>query len=612
MSAPFQLAAVVAACSFAASADPCVAPVPDKASYVHAITRGGGLMPWQSPGLSEAEAFFRRSIEERKSRMLRDRLPVEHPVLLTEKDIARARRNISSSEEAGAWFAALVDRAEFLAGRPDSFIDDMIAEETPWHTYGFTCPNCVGTKSQEGAGSRIVEWDVHRPDEFRCTACGQSYPHPDFPETAGLLAPRMGQAFGFFLNDAERCRPDDRSGQHAYRWVGRPMHPNFGGIVRLKKAGYMIGGLRDLALAYRLTGNLRYAETATRILARLAHCYRNWLYHDSWDALADSDPLYAAWNWDRLPIEWKRHISEEAYTHDSMEKASMLQSYWGAGRYVPSTDAVSSLAVVCLAYDLVADAVDANGRPLWTPVMKSVVERDLLLEWIIGAEPFVGGEGKADSRNNKAPRIYNAQAAVAVCLGLPELADTALHGYEGVRDESFLPDGFSRESPASTDIYLSQLIEIPEHLAGFVWPDGFAGRQGVYDPYADDSQLRRMYRAVVEQVRPDGRYLPLADTGESARVARRIVDLGRRRYPEYCAPAADLLLGGNTPHEDRVFHDNLTGSEAPAADRHREPLLPEIFFPWWGTAILRHGAGADAARLALTFSPPGGQRSSRA
>ena len=153
MSAPFQLAAVVAACSFAASADPCVAPVPDKASYVHAITRGGGLMPWQSPGLSEAEAFFRRSIEERKSRMLRDRLPVEHPVLLTEKDIARARRNISSSEEAGAWFAALVDRAEFLAGRPDSFIDDMIAEETPWHTYGFTCPNCVGTKSQEGAGA---------------------------------------------------------------------------------------------------------------------------------------------------------------------------------------------------------------------------------------------------------------------------------------------------------------------------------------------------------------------------------------------------------------------------------------------------------------------------
>ena len=43
----------------------------------------------------------------------------------------------------------------------------------------------------------------------------------------------------------------------------------------------------------RLTGEARYAGKAVRILNRLAACYRNWLYHDYWDAVADCDPSSA-------------------------------------------------------------------------------------------------------------------------------------------------------------------------------------------------------------------------------------------------------------------------------------------------------------------------------
>ena len=68
---------------------------------------------------------------------------------------------------------------------------------------------------------------------------------------------------------------------------------------------------------------------------------------------------------------------------------------------------------------LVGDwARDADGNSLWSDGERAVVERDLLLEYVIGAEPFVGGAGQAANFDNKAPRVYRAQAAVARCLGL--------------------------------------------------------------------------------------------------------------------------------------------------------------------------------------------------
>ena len=49
-------------------------------------------------------------------------------------------------------------------------------------------------------------------------------------------------------------------------------------------------------------------------------------------------------------------------------------------------------------------------------------------------------------------------------------------------------------------MYLAQLLIVPETLHGYTWPDGFPGRGGTVDLYAQDSQLRMMYRAVLDTV----------------------------------------------------------------------------------------------------------------
>lgn len=563
-----------------------------KAAYVDAVTRGEGFMPWQTPGPSPEETAFRHSMEARKDAMLAGRTSLQHPVLVEPEAWDAALRRIETEPAVSAWFSAIKARADALIAQGPDFVEQMIPELTPANGYGTTCPKCVGVKSQEGAGHGLLGWTWTDPEVLECTKCGQRYPDPAFPETATLTAPRMGQSFTFYFNDAERAQPEDRSGKLAYHWVGHPIHVSFSGLVRENKVQFMQTALEDIALSYWLTQDPRYAELGVSVLARFAKCYRNWLYHDYWDTYADCDPLYAAWHDKQLPLEWKRHLCAQVFERDSLTAARMEQSYWGAGRIHPSTDSISALPTMLLAYDLLHDA------PQWTPETRTLVERDFFLEFVMGAEPFVGGADKAENVNNKSPRVYNAFAAIGKCLGLPGYADTALRGYEGVRDKSFLYDGFSKESPAYTNMYLAQLIAIPETLHGFAWPEGVAGRSGRVDCYSHDTRLALMFRAVVDQLRPDGRYLPLSDTNESAAPSGFILDVGERRYPEWFTG----LRRGAEPVNTYTLFNPL------AASAHTAKKSPEICFPAWMSAILRHGDGGSAAVLSLSFSPPGGHR----
>jgi hypothetical protein len=571
--------------------------------YVDRVTRGEGFMPWQPRETgSDAERAFRAEVERRKDEMLARRTRVQRPALLSAEALAVAKRNIADTEWGEAWFAGIKERADYLVAQPADYFERMIPALTPTNSYGFTCPNCVGTQSQEGMGSYMLDWDYREPEIIRCKVCGQAYPDDKFPETGRLECPRRGQTFTFYLNDAERAHPDDRSGQYAWKWVGKPIHVSFSGIVREKKILFMASAARTLALAYRLTGDPRYAEMSVAILRRFTECVPNWLYHDYWDTVADCDPLYAAWHDGSLPLEWKRHASGSAYDGDTPDAAKMLQSYWGAGRIHTSADA-GVLNSFIPAYDLTYDAKGTDGKPLWNAEWRRRVERDLLLEYLIGAEPFLGGAGKAENVSNKAPYVYHPMAVAARALGLPNYADVALRGYEAIRDRSFLFDGFSRESPAYTNMYLNNLLFVPETLHGFRWPRGFPDRSGTVNVYRDDPKLRQIMRAAVETLRADGKYLPLSDTLVTAAPSLSVFEIGLRRYPEYFRGALPVLYrhyGGETPRptEYAVFH--LGEQELRAS----ELWLPEILFPAWGTAILRH---ADSV-LALPFNPPGGHR----
>ncbi len=582
---------------------PAQAPAERKADYVRSVTRGGGLMPWQEAGTSEQERSFRASIEKRKDELLAARVPTEHPAMISPDQLQRARQNIKSAAWAGKWAQSERAVADFLVAQPDDYAERMISELSPTNTYGFTCPNCVGRQSQEGSGTAIIDWDYRHPDQIACKRCRHVYPSSTYPETATLHCPRAGQTFTYYLNDGERAKPEDRSGAFAWHWVSRPIHVSFSGQIRTAKAVFMGDAVATLATQYALTGDVRYATCARRILVRMAHCYRRWLYHDYWDTIADCDPMYAAWHDQSLALEWKRHLCEQAFAKDSVKSAAMLRDYWGAGRLHSSCDGIHMLSRLALAYDLVYDAKDAAGSPAWSPAERAQVERDLLLEYAMGAEHYLGGAGQAACVNNKSPAIYHALAVVGRSLGLANYVDVALRGYEGIRDRSFLYDGFSKESVSYTGMYLGELVQIPEQLDGFQWPKNFRGRQGAVDLFRTDARLRLMFRAMCEQSRPDGRYPPLSDTHVEGRYSARLVEMGLKRYPEHFRGKLPAMLGKHAPSTYAVF--NLTQEEM---DRNDGLNPPEIYFPAWMTAFLRHGQGPGAAMIAMPFSPDGPHR----
>ncbi|MCE9592460.1 MAG: heparinase II/III-family protein [Planctomycetes bacterium] len=573
------------------------------ADYARRVADGEGFMPWQKRERgSPDEVSFRAMIEERKTRLLAGRAPVCHPVTLTADQVAQARRHIASEPWAQKYFAAAKAVADYVAQRDDAYLAAMIPELTPTNPYGISCPNCVGRLTQECSiyYSGGTEWDYRNPDVIRCKACGQVLPDARFPEEGRMVCPRTGQTFTYYINPAEQSHPEDRSGRYAWKWANYPIHVSFEGILRERKVGFMIDALHKLGVVYALTGEPRYARAAVAIFQRLAHCYRFWLYHDYCDSYVDCDPMYAAWHYDTVPLEWKRNPCADAYG-DKTDGPSMVRNYFGAGRIHASCDVVSKLMGICRTYDLAHDARDADGRPLWTEESRAKVERDFLLEYIMGAERWLGGHLEATNLNNKAGRAYCAVAAIGKCMGLPGYADTALRGYEALLDKAFLSDGHSGESPFySFDGFLSPLIWVPEMLDGFEWPADYKKRTGTVRVFESDTKLRMVMRTLLDCLRPNGLYVPLSDTRVPHGPSLHLLEIGLKHYPDLYGGTMPTLSRGRDPSEYALF--NLTTDEL-RRDTGFTP--PEVLFPAWKAAILRHGDGPGAACLALPFNNQG-------
>lgn len=86
-----------------------------KADYVHAVARGGGLVPGQTAEVSDAERAFRAGMEARKDAMLAHADAVAHPAIYTPADIARAKENTAKSPAAQQWVQGQIDFANEIA-----------------------------------------------------------------------------------------------------------------------------------------------------------------------------------------------------------------------------------------------------------------------------------------------------------------------------------------------------------------------------------------------------------------------------------------------------------------------------------------------------------------
>ncbi len=578
-----------------------------KAEYVERVTRGEGFMPWQArQQVSDRERRFRDRIEARKTEMLAETMPVDHPTFLTDEDVARARDNARKSAWARNWYNGRVGTAYEIVELGEGWPARMLEKTTPTSSYSFVCPACIGVKSIEGSSEGgIIGWDWREPEILRCKRCGQTYPDPNYPETATLACPRRGQELTFYLNERERANPEDRSGNLSYRWARYQVHPSFAGIIRGYKARFALNASLVLAQAFAFTWEPVFAERARDILLLFTRRFRHdWLYIDYGDGFADCDPLFAAWHWDELPIEWKRHLCTDAYEDDEPDSARMMQHYWGAGRVCPSTGCISALPTACQAYDTTLRAVRRDRSPIWSEDEARTVRRDLMLEWVMEAEPYLGGPGKAGQVNNKSPRLYRAFAAVARCTGISELADVAHRGYVGVRDESFGFDGFSHESPSYNTMYLSTLVTVPETLQGFRW----RGSPADGDLFAHDEKLKLMLRAAVEILRSDGTNPTLSDTRQHSAgniAGQNVLEIALKRYPAELGDAVRALFRqtGTTPSAYAVCK-----LDAEEFDGNSVFDPPELWFPDWMTAFLRHGSGENTTLLNLTANPPGGHR----
>ncbi|MBB29500.1 MAG: hypothetical protein CME25_11440 [Gemmatimonadetes bacterium] len=586
----------------------------NKAEYVRVATRGEGFASWQDRDVpSPVETTFREKVERRKDRMLRERVNVQHPALLSEYEVEQARKNVKKADWARNWFSQHRRIAEHVVRQGNGYVSSMIEEGTPWIGYSFHCPNCYLDKSFSGVEYTIIEWEYSDPDRIRCRNCGQAYPSSKYAEIANLVCPRMGRKLTFYENEDQQKHPRDRSGRRAYRYSNTPVDVCFSGIIRERKVTFMIGAARSLGLVYRMDGNPAFASRAVEILDRLTTCFSSaWLYHDWRNTVADCDPLYAAWYDQELPLEFKRNVFTYTYENDTLDSAAMQVTYWGAGRFLTSTGGANHVAELCQVYDLTYDAKGEDGKPLWTRALRERVERDLFLEWMMEAEPFLGGVGKAKTVNNKAPRVYNSMAAVGKCLGITDFADTGLKGYEAIRDQSFGYDGFSHETPSYNEMYLQQLLGVSETLHGFRWPKGYGKRKGRVDLYATDRRLRLMLKAELDCRRPDGRLLTLGDTHKSS--VRQpggslVLEVGMRRYPEEFGEMIPAMYRhrGTNPSEYAALH--LDAEVFRSGERQGEGLdLPETYLPNWMNALLRHGEGMDSTVLSLTFNPAGGHR----
>lgn len=223
------------------------------------------------------------------------------------------------------------------------------------------------------------------------------------------------------------------------------------------------------------------------------------------------------------------------------------------------------------------------------------VEKNLILEYLMGSEPFLGGPDKADNISNKAPRAYCAMAAVGGALQVPEYINTAVKGYAGILENSFLPDGFSRQSPSYTNMYLGNLAK----TAGILNNTQIAGVVENKQLNTANERLNLAFRAILDQLWPDGSYFPLADTLTAHKTSTVISQNAAKTNPllfqeEPKASGIDILVNLGVPDPRKNI---------PTASKSG---LPEIFFPSWMTGILRHQAHNKKSALAITLSSYGG------
>jgi MYXO-CTERM domain-containing protein len=251
-----------------------------------------------------------------------------------------------------------------------------------------------------------------------------------------------------------------------------------------------------------------------------------------------------------------------------------------AGRVLSQTlDEAIWLVPVAWAYDLIADSTALDDAD------RAAIEHELLRAAATVIRRNPSGLSNWQSWHNA------GIAAVGFALDDPTLVAAALrdpaNGFERQLADSVSADGFWYEGSWGYHFFA---------LDALLYTAELAQRAG-YDAYGHPA-LRGMLEAPVRFAMPDGSLPAFNDSGTaSVRSQRRAYEAAWNRYadPLFAAPLAAASRG----------RDALLWGAA-AVPETDELAFGSLLFPDAGYAVLRTGAGDDAAYLALDFGPHGG------
>ena len=466
----------------------------------------------------------------------------EPPPRLTIKpaDLERARENVRRYEWARKYRDEVVKKADArVAQFTPAFVERMVEATTPLATIFTPCPACRDLGKNWFPHGQW-QWNVTRPEELKCEMCGTVFPNPKYPETV-IVRTKWGmpQTLSFV------------GGKTFQLFNYKDGRPSISGCIRARKVDFVTDACRDLAEAYLLTGDVKYASSVRVILLRFAKVYPHYLVHSGYGQFMDMDPRVAV-----------TKISE------------LHTGFWTAGRATGHGQESRFVKAVAFAYDA------TFGAGVYSEDEKRTIEKDLLRESTILLV--------ADKQiNNKSVGNRTAAAMVGLVLDDRELIDFGMEGFRKTTGEWFLPDGGTPESPAYALMALSNTIDMP--LA--------------FHELWKEPKYTAAWTMLVDSLQGDCTIVPYADAYARRKFDASWAELLVANYPT--SPRYLALL-------KQLCGENLREAPAARAIYYREPglesraaaplSLPSFCGPDQRIGFLRTGDDGRESLLVLSAS----------
>ena len=194
--------------------------------------------------------------------------PLPEPFVYTESRVARALQNAANY----AWADELVMQKRALADEASTRDPEILVNWFPETTPNdqTSCPSCG-----QYWLNYVWKWTPEFPDRLTCNYCNMVVEADTFPRNAAV----------------NRKSPQGKVIPHPlYRDEDGKTYPVWQ-TIGYYKANHGYDWIEALGVAYALTGESRYARTATLLLYRLAEVYPDYILHDNFRF--DSRP----WGW---------------------------------------------------------------------------------------------------------------------------------------------------------------------------------------------------------------------------------------------------------------------------------------------------------------------------